>query len=129
MFKQYEIYKSLFEEQKGTMITVAEKCYDEIYNTSYKITNKETIENLVNEKIKPHLNGDEIERNNILSYFKQSIKQFKDDIFSRQIVFTPKYQENEKIAAVDFATAAETVADGERRAQIKKLKDSNNQES
>ncbi len=28
--------------------------------------------------------------------------------------------ENEKIAAVDFATAAETVADGERRAQIKK---------
>ncbi|MFA5156850.1 MAG: SPFH domain-containing protein [Candidatus Omnitrophota bacterium] len=28
--------------------------------------------------------------------------------------------ENEKVAAVDFATAAETVADGERRAQIKK---------
>ena len=28
--------------------------------------------------------------------------------------------ENEKIAAVDYATAAETVADGERRAQIKK---------
>lgn len=28
--------------------------------------------------------------------------------------------ENEKIAAVDFATAAETFADGERRAQIKK---------
>lgn len=28
--------------------------------------------------------------------------------------------ENEKIAAIDFATAAETVADGERRAQIKK---------
>ena len=28
--------------------------------------------------------------------------------------------ENEKIAAVDFATAAETTADGERRAQIKK---------
>lgn len=28
--------------------------------------------------------------------------------------------ENEKVAAVDFATAAETFADGERRAQIKK---------
>ena len=28
--------------------------------------------------------------------------------------------ENEKVAAVDYATAAETVADGERRAQIKK---------
>jgi len=28
--------------------------------------------------------------------------------------------ENEKVAAVDFATATETVADGERRAQIKK---------
>ncbi len=28
--------------------------------------------------------------------------------------------ENEKISAIDFATAAETVADGERRAQIKK---------
>ena len=28
--------------------------------------------------------------------------------------------ENEKIAAIDYATAAETVADGERRAQIKK---------
>ena len=28
--------------------------------------------------------------------------------------------ENEKVAAVDFATAAETVADGERRAQIKR---------
>lgn len=28
--------------------------------------------------------------------------------------------ENEKIAAIDFATATETVADGERRAQIKK---------
>ena len=28
--------------------------------------------------------------------------------------------ENEKVAAVDFATAAETAADGERRAQIKK---------
>jgi len=28
--------------------------------------------------------------------------------------------ENEKVAAIDFATAAETVADGERRAQIKK---------
>ncbi|MDD8014043.1 MAG: paraslipin, partial [Acidobacteriota bacterium] len=28
--------------------------------------------------------------------------------------------ENEKIAAVDYATAAETVADGEKRAQIKK---------
>ncbi|MDD3904905.1 MAG: SPFH/Band 7/PHB domain protein [Candidatus Omnitrophica bacterium] len=28
--------------------------------------------------------------------------------------------ENEKVAAVDFATAVETVADGERRAQIKK---------
>lgn len=28
--------------------------------------------------------------------------------------------ENEKVAAVDFATAAETVADGEKRAQIKK---------
>ncbi|MBU0744290.1 MAG: SPFH/Band 7/PHB domain protein [Gammaproteobacteria bacterium] len=28
--------------------------------------------------------------------------------------------ENEKIAAIDFATAVETVADGERRAQIKK---------
>jgi regulator of protease activity HflC (stomatin/prohibitin superfamily) len=28
--------------------------------------------------------------------------------------------ENEKVSAVDFATAAETVADGERRAQIKK---------
>lgn len=28
--------------------------------------------------------------------------------------------ENEKIAAIDFATAAETTADGERRAQIKK---------
>lgn len=28
--------------------------------------------------------------------------------------------ENEKIAAIDFATAAETVADGEKRAQIKK---------
>jgi regulator of protease activity HflC (stomatin/prohibitin superfamily) len=28
--------------------------------------------------------------------------------------------ENEKVAAVDFATAAETTADGERRAQIKK---------
>ncbi len=28
--------------------------------------------------------------------------------------------ENEKVAAVDFATAAETVADGERRSQIKK---------
>src|SRR4030066_1512278 len=28
--------------------------------------------------------------------------------------------ENEKIAAIDFATAAETFADGERRAQIKK---------
>ena len=28
--------------------------------------------------------------------------------------------ENEKIAAVDFATATETVADGQRRAEIKK---------
>ena len=28
--------------------------------------------------------------------------------------------ENEKIAAIDFATARETVADGERRAEIKK---------
>lgn len=28
--------------------------------------------------------------------------------------------ENEKVAAIDYATAAETVADGERRAQIKK---------
>jgi len=28
--------------------------------------------------------------------------------------------ENEKVAAIDFATAAETVADGERRAQVKK---------
>ena len=28
--------------------------------------------------------------------------------------------ENEKVAAVDFATARETVADGERRAEIKK---------
>jgi len=28
--------------------------------------------------------------------------------------------ENEKVSAVDYATATETVADGERRAQIKK---------
>jgi len=37
--------------------------------------------------------------------------------------------ENEKIAAIDSATAAETVADGVKRAKIKERKVLNNQKS
>lgn len=99
MFKQYGIYKNLFEEQKCNLVTISGLSYDEIYNTSYKIQKKEEIEELISLVVKPHFKDDEIERNNILTYFKNKVDELKKEPFSRQIVYTPTYQGNDKLAA------------------------------
>ncbi len=106
-----------------------------VYNYSYQIVNlaRTTLRNIIGTLTLRSANS---ERGKINDALHATLKQ-ETDHWGIEIVRTELKEidpprdvqetmnkvvkaENEKIAAIDFATAAETAADGERRAQVKK---------
>jgi len=85
-------------ENYAHLIVVNNQKTLELYN--YKIIlNADYInEFLVNEHY-ANLITDEIERFEIIQYFVHQIDKFRKDLYSRQIVYQPKYQDNENLAA------------------------------
>lgn len=70
----------------------------ELYNQQYYL-NVNTIQEFLKKDYKANFVADIVERKEIIEYFVDRVENIKKDIHSRQIVYQPKYQENNKLAA------------------------------
>lgn len=94
----YNKYQAYFDEQKSTVVVINKQAFDELYNIGYYLSTSIQDE-FLEQNYKPHLQADEDERNNIITYFKSKAKLFKKDKYTRQLVYTPKYIGNEDLSA------------------------------
>lgn len=111
------------------------KCIYNVYNFEYQIVNlaRTTLRNIIGTLTLKSANSergkinDELHRTLMtetaswgIDIVRTELKEIDPPKDVQETMNKVVKAENEKIAAIDYATAAETVADGERRAQIKK---------
>lgn len=85
-------------EDHAIFLEVNNKWYNELYNVEYQLGSL-TIKDLLPQNIEPNHKDDQVERNNILSFFKDKIDLLKKDKYTRQVVYTPMYQGNNNLNA------------------------------
>lgn len=111
------------------------KCIYNVYNFEYQIVNlaRTTLRNIIGTLTLKSANSERGKINDELhktlmtetaswgiDIVRTELKEIDPPKDVQETMNKVVKAENEKIAAIDYATAAETVADGERRAQIKK---------
>lgn len=89
----YSKFIEKFEDQNISSVEVSGKWYDELYDVSYSLS-RDLQNELLDANYTPHLKEDKIERDKILKHFTNKKEHFNDEPFTRQLVFTPNYDNN-----------------------------------
>jgi hypothetical protein len=91
-------YLMIDDFQHNIFIRVNNQTTIELYNYHYELS-EEIIKEFLKENYEANSVADAVERKEIIEFFVDQIKTFNKDLHTRQVVFQPKYEDKETLAA------------------------------